>query len=135
MRFEWRDRQLEDLQRWLACLGSLLLIVAVLAWIHMSGTSVCLFHRLTGVPCLTCGATRAAALLLRGDVSGAVRLQPLATLGGVIVGVALAVYSAALVVGRRAVRVRLEAREVRMLWITLLILAVLNWIYLVRSGV
>jgi len=116
-------------------MGALLLIVAGLAWIHMSGASICLFHRLTGLPCMTCGATRAAAMLLRGDVLGAVRLQPLATVGGAIVGAALAVYSAALIVGRRVVRVRLEPHEGRVLWVTLLVLAVLNWIYLVRSGV
>lgn len=116
-------------------MGALLLIVAGLACIHLSGASICLFHRLTGVPCMTCGATRATAMLLQGDVLGAVRLQPLATLGGVIVGLAFAVYSAVLIVGRRVVRVRLEPHEGRVLWMTLLMLAVLNWIYLVRSGV
>jgi len=38
---------------------------------------VCLFHRFTGVPCPTCGATRCVKALLCGDWGVAIALQPL----------------------------------------------------------
>ena len=37
----------------------------------------CVFHDLTGLPCLTCGLTRCAVALFHGDLSGAVRWNPL----------------------------------------------------------
>jgi hypothetical protein len=47
--------------------------------------TVCAFKRVTGVPCATCGSTRAAAALVRGDVVGALTLNPWVTV--VVVGV------------------------------------------------
>jgi 1,6-anhydro-N-acetylmuramate kinase len=40
---------------------------------------VCPFKRLTGLPCLSCGTTRAALALLRGDLAVAFHFNPLAT--------------------------------------------------------
>lgn len=37
----------------------------------------CLFHSLTGIPCLTCGATRSVLALLDGRVADAVLYNPL----------------------------------------------------------
>jgi len=115
--------------------GALLLIGAGLAWLRGCGVSVCLFHRLTGLPCLTCGATRAAAAILAGDLAGALRLQPLALIGGGGACVGFAVYSFFLVVRRCVVCVRLTRKEWRFFAATALALAILNWLYLVRSGV
>jgi hypothetical protein len=42
--------------------------------------SVCVFKAVTGWPCLTCGSTRALALLFVRDVPGAFAMNPLATL-------------------------------------------------------
>jgi hypothetical protein len=38
--------------------------------------TLCLFRRLTRHECATCGMTRAAALLARGDVPGAIARHP-----------------------------------------------------------
>jgi Protein of unknown function (DUF2752) len=40
----------------------------------------CLFHHATGLPCFTCGATRAALRLAAGDPLGALLWNPLAAL-------------------------------------------------------
>ena len=96
--------------------------------------SICLFHRLTGLPCLTCGATRAAAALLAGDPAGALRQQPLAVICGLAACACFSVYTCFLFVRRRVVRVRLAAKEWRLVGAILLVLAVLNWLYLVRCG-
>ena len=116
-------------------MGALLLIGAGLAWLHGQGVSICLFHRLTGLPCLTCGATRAAAALLAGDPAGAFRQQPLAVVGGTLACAGFAVYAFFLFVRRRVVSVTLEAKEWRLSGAIILLLAILNWLYLLHTGV
>jgi len=37
---------------------------------------VCFWHRLTGLPCLTCGMTRSVCHAIRGDWAGSVALHP-----------------------------------------------------------
>jgi len=37
---------------------------------------LCAFRRITGLACPTCGSTRSATLLIRGDVGAAFRTQP-----------------------------------------------------------
>jgi hypothetical protein len=112
--------------------GAVLLIGAGLGALHLSGVLLCVFHQLTGLPCLTCGSSRAAAALLRGDVLGAVVLQPLATLGGLLVAAACGVHAFFLLALRRSVRIRFAPERIRSVWLALLALAVLNWAYLVR---
>jgi hypothetical protein len=43
----------------------------------------CPFRALTGIPCLSCGTTRAAVALLHGNPLAALAVNPLATLAGV----------------------------------------------------
>src|SRR5207245_9283187 len=37
---------------------------------------LCLLHRLTGIPCLTCGLTRAVCLLARGEWRASLSMHP-----------------------------------------------------------
>ena len=76
-----------------------------------------------------------AAALLAGDVAGALRQQPLAVAGGAAACAFFAFYSCVLFLRCRVVRVRLTASEGRLLGVTALVLAILNWLYLVRCGV
>ncbi len=96
---------------------------------------MCLFHRLTGLPCLTCGGTRALLLLTSGNVACALVLQPLVVVGTVCMGTIFAVYSGFLFVRRRVIVMRFEPGERRAAWVTLIVLAVLNWLYLIWRGV
>ncbi len=75
-----------------AVLVSLLwLALIAMAWLasRITGEQVvtCVFKRLTGYPCATCGGTRAASRLAHGDIAGAIQLNPLAT--AIVIGVPL----------------------------------------------
>ena len=91
---------------------------------------ICIFHNLTGWPCLTCGATRAAAQFLHGNLLSAWNWNPLvfAVLCGLLV---FDVYAAFVVIARAPrLRILLTSAEkiiIRFLVITAL---ALNWIYL-----
>jgi len=110
-------------------------MAAGLAALHGQGVSLCLFHRLTGLPCLTCGSTRAAAALLAGDVSAALRLQPLAVAAAISGAAAYGAHTYFLLARRRYVTLRLQPHERRFALAAALSLAALNWAYLVWRGV
>lgn len=72
----------------LACLaGYLYLIVYLFLLSDGSGMGICVFKRITGIPCPSCGSTRAVTALLQGDVTGSLMLNPI----GIIVAIILAV--------------------------------------------
>lgn len=116
-------------------MGAVLLIALPVSVLHVSGVQVCLFHRLTGLPCLTCGSTRALAALASGDVAGAFSRQPLAVAVTIALGAVFAAYTFCLFAARRHVFVRLEPSEWRVAGLALAGLALLNWVYLAWCGV
>src|SRR5215211_3664302 len=52
--------------------------LAIWLWLHLP-LPQCNFRALLGIPCLTCGSTRAAAALFHGDIFRAWVVSPLAT--------------------------------------------------------
>jgi len=51
---------------------------------------VCLFHRLTGIPCLACGLTRSVCLFARGEWGASLRMHPAGGLAFAVLVVACA---------------------------------------------
>lgn len=95
--------------------------------------SFCYVKTLSGVPCPTCGSTRALGQLAEADLSGAFAMNPLATLGGLV----LLLWGAAdLALLPRGRALGLEIRSPLGSWLRIVtILAILaNWIYLVAAG-
>jgi hypothetical protein len=88
----------------------------------------CIFRRLAGVPCPTCGGTRAAAALARGDAFGAVAQNPLVTVGLVLLALWL---GGRLLLGRT---VSLKPAERRLALVLALALLAGNWAYVVMRG-
>jgi hypothetical protein len=118
---------------WLSVsLGGLLLAAG---WFRLGlPWAVCWFHQVTGHPCATCGATRAAIAFFRGDLLGSIRWNPLAF--AVYCGIA-AFDAYALVVmltGARRLRVSFNTMEKRILRGTAVTILLLNWAYLLEHS-
>lgn len=118
--------------------GSILLLAALLAtaWLFSGiATPRCLLHAATGIPCPTCGMTRAIWHLMHGEIGRAFLLNPLMT--AALLGAALYVCYAAVVVIGRLRRLRLEAltkTEANLVRIAAIGLLAANWLYLIGRG-
>ena len=101
------------------------------AWLALKlPTPVCVFHQLTGLPCLTCGGTRCMKNLLAGHVGTALGWNPLVFIFFVAAGVFL-IYAAA-VTALRLPRIRVDSvtpREANILRLVIVLVAAANWIY------
>jgi hypothetical protein len=91
----------------------------------------CPFFAVTGLPCVTCGATRSTIAFLHGDFLSALRWNPLAF----VAFCALIVFDlyAAIVIAGRTARLRIvdwTVTEKNLARIAVLSLLALNWIYL-----
>jgi hypothetical protein len=106
--------------------------VVLLGLDHLPIT-VCYFKAVTGLPCLSCGGTRAVADLARLDAAAAVAMNPLAALAGL----ALIPWGLGdLVLWLRGRALRLEvapALRPTLRWVVIGAVA-LNWVYLIAAG-
>jgi hypothetical protein len=95
--------------------------------------TVCLFKALTGLPCPTCGSTRAVGRLVHLDVTGALAMNPLTTLAvGVLAVWALCDF--ALLARGRALEVELGRPLSRLVRGLAVVVVVANWLYLLASA-
>ncbi len=98
-----------------------------LPWPH------CAFRALTGLPCVTCGATRSGLAFLHGDLAGAWRFNPLVFVGFCAIAIFDLYAFAVLIMRARRLRVVSAQPPTRKLILTAIVLAGLaNWIYLLR---
>src|SRR5437868_362662 len=96
---------------------------------------ICLFHAVTGLPCLTCGATRSAIAFFHAHFLAAFEWNPLAFL--CYCGLSLFNVYAFQVVVLRALPlriVRLRASERKFFRVFVLSLLALNWVYLLLAN-
>jgi Protein of unknown function (DUF2752) len=94
---------------------------------------ICLFHAATGLPCLTCGATRALGDLVAGDVPGALAMNPLATLGAFAL-VPWGLGDLALMTRGRALSLEVAPAAARVLRMAAVAVVIANWAYLIAVG-
>jgi hypothetical protein len=120
------DHELVWLVVSLASLGFATTWLAIgLPWPH------CFFHDLTGLPCLTCGATRSAIAFFHGHVGTALKWNPLVfvTLCGLSI---FNVYAFSVLI-LRAPRLRVQEftrREKTLLRRAMIAFLLINWTYL-----
>ena len=96
---------------------------------------ICLFHALTGHPCLTCGATRSAVAFFHAHFLFAFQWNPLAFLFYCALSL-FNVYALAVIIMHwpRLRIVRLTASEKKFIRGSIIALFALNWVYLLATN-
>lgn len=95
--------------------------------------ALCYLKVFSGLPCPTCGSTRALGRLFALDLGGAVAMNPLAALGALLIAFWAAADLALLPQGR-ALALEVSPRAGRALRAVAIAAALLNWIYLLAAG-
>jgi uncharacterized protein DUF2752 len=87
---------------------------------------VCLFHRFTGLPCLTCGLTRSVCLFARGEWSASLSMHPA---GGLAFGalIVASLWLLAEAAAGRDLKTRLRTRLFSLAFWAGVSLSVLTW--------
>jgi hypothetical protein len=136
MRLLWRRRSGNEPDHELIWLTvSAVSIAGGAAWLALAlPWPRCPFLAVTGLPCVTCGATRSAIAFLHGDFVSAFRWNPLAFVAFCAV-IAFDLYAAIVLVGWTT-RLRIvdwTVTEKNVTRIVVLSLLVLNWTYLLAN--
>ena len=114
-------------------IAAVLLLAARIVPFHLF-PSVCGLRNATGLPCPTCGMTRAFVRVTHGDLDGALHVSPLGTvLAFAAAGFALWVLLR-LTVLRRGWTLALTKRDKRVGAIAFGLVLALNWGYLLMTG-
>jgi hypothetical protein len=111
---------------------SVLSLTAAASWLALGlPWPVCVFHELTGLPCVTCGMTRCAIQFFHGHFLAALKWNPLVFTALCSV-MAFDLYAfATLTTGAPRLRISLSTQRAKTFVRVSVILAfVLNWIYL-----
>jgi hypothetical protein len=135
---KWRRLRPGELDHELLWLGvSLAAAVIAFVWLQLGlPRPACVIHEATGLPCPGCGTTRCVQHLFAGSFDQAWRLNPLAFLS--LIGLGLFDLYAATVLTFKLPRLRIEevsesgARVFRVVVFTAL---GLNWLWVLASGV
>jgi hypothetical protein len=95
--------------------------------------SLCYVKALSGLPCPTCGSTRALGRLFALDLAGALAMNPAAALGALGLA-AWALADLSLLPRRRALGLELSAPLGWVLRVAVVALLLANWAYLLAAG-
>lgn len=107
------------------------------AWLIESGNltlSQCGLKTLAGIPCVSCGSTRATIHLLHGDFATALYYQPMTMLIYAML-LTWGTLSLGALVKRRSLHLDLSRREDLAIKLTLVAIPLANWAYLIGNGI
>ena len=136
MQLVWRPidrRELDHELLWLSV--SIAGLALATAWLALGlPWPICWFHELTGQPCATCGATRAAIAFFHGQFLKSWQWNPLVFICCLLIA-AFDVYAlAVLIVRGRRLRPILSTREKRILRAAVIGILLVNWVYLLSHS-
>ena len=114
-------------------IGVLVAAVVGLLGLDRLALTFCVFKGLTGLPCPTCGSTRAVARLFGFDLPGALAMNPFTTVVAVVIA-AWALVDLLLIPRGRALRVGVSPTLGRALRTAAFLAFLANWIYLLVVG-
>jgi hypothetical protein len=129
-------REVDHERLWLsvALAGAALSVLWVAAGHEELPRVICPFRHLTGIPCLTCGGTRALLALTRGEVQAAFLWNPLVAVFAIAAATWLLYAAVVTVLRAPRVRVRLAERD-RVLFRAAAWAAIAgNWVFLILQG-
>ncbi len=92
-----------------------------------SEATLCVFRNVTGVPCPTCGSSRAALAVVQGRPLEAIVFNPFVTVAGAL---AIAWGTVRVGFGRR-IEIDLASRQRRLVWVVIGALLGANWVYVI----
>ncbi len=127
-----------DLEIVIAVVGGLAILGVAFAPLELLASLLgeCRFHALFGIPCGSCGLTRAVVQLGRGDIAGALALNPLFVSAGLLFGLYVPVAWWLWLTRRRRPRFVLGSRRARWCGVAIaVVLFLVNWAYLIAAGV
>jgi hypothetical protein len=112
-----------------------LVAIGTIAVLHLDRLpfSLCVFKAVTGLPCMTCGTTRALARLARLDLAGALSMNPLVTLATLTL-LPWAAADLALLPRGRVLSLELSPAAARVARIAAVAAVLANWAWLVAAG-
>jgi hypothetical protein len=118
---------------WFVLLLSVLGFYRYLFQVNFHADSVCIFHKITGYPCLSCGLSRSVDAFFTYDFIGMFYYNPLAVLffGGLFF---FSLFKLGEFILGFKLNFNISKKAMVFTRITLLILIVANWLFLVVTG-
>jgi hypothetical protein len=136
MRCTTRRREPKEFPVGAAILGGLFFmpLTAALVERNLVALGSCGVKEVLGVPCLTCGSTRATLELMSGHVLDALSLQPLMISLYLVLGAWGTTSFCAFLAGR-SIDLTWTVQESRWLKVSLVFVPLINWWYLLEMGI
>jgi Protein of unknown function (DUF2752) len=129
-------REVDHERLWLsvALAGAALVVFWLAAGHEELPHLICPFRHITGIPCFTCGGTRAILALTRGDVNAAFVWNPLVAAAALVVLIWLAYAAVVTVLRAPRLRVRLAERDRSVMRAAAWTAIASNWVFLILQG-
>ncbi len=134
MKFKFvRVKRLPDWPAW-AVVVVLLWLALVSAAVYLSTKTgkyvdLCLFRRITRIPCPTCGSTRSVLSIFEGNFFQAFMFNPLLFITGFIFSI---IFGARILFAKK-INMSFSKIEMKFVWIALVFLLLVNWVYVIAS--
>jgi Protein of unknown function (DUF2752) len=100
----------------------------------INGYTFCFFKNLTGIPCPSCGSTRATIFLMHGNIYDSILLNPLALVTNLLIIVSVIWMIADIVRKKETYFTFLKKDGNWKILLPILIIILLNWIWNISKG-